>query len=344
MRNFSTAPAPHILGADPVSRVMRDVLLGLVPVVIVYVIFFGVGVIVNILIAAIVCVGCEAAIMKMRNRDVQLYVGDLSALVCASLLALALPPVTPWYVTVTGSLFAIVVAKHLYGGLGFNTFNPAMVGYVVLLIAFPVPMADLWLSPVGDGPGIGATLAAIFTGSPPVAGWDAVTMATPLDRVQGDLARGMMMTEVMADPVMDSAVVSAWTWINIAALAGGIYLMFRGVVRWHIPVSVLLGLAVMATLFNISNPDQYPSAWFHLTNGSAVLGAFFIATDPVSAATSRRGRLIYGAGIGVLIYVIRTWGAYPDGVAFAVLLLNMAVPAIDYFTIPRAYGEQRERK
>ncbi len=344
MREFTTAPAPHLLGADPVTRVMRDVLLGMIPAVAVHVWFFGPGLLINTALAVAVAVGGEAAIMRARKRDVALYVGDLSAVVTAVLLAFALPPATPWYVTVTAALFAIVVAKHLYGGLGFNPFNPAMAGYVVVLIAFPVPMADLWLSPrgVGETLGVGQTLAAIFAGTAPASGWDAVTAATPLDRVQSDLSKGMMMSEINADPVMATRVVGAWLWINLAVLAGGIFLMWRKVIRWHIPVSVLLALAVTATLFHFVNADRFASPWFHLTSGAGMLCAFFIATDPVSAATSTRGRLIYGAGIGVLVYAIRTWGAYPDGVGFAILMMNMAVPAIDYFTIPRAYGEQRE--
>lgn len=346
MREFDTAPAPHILGADPVSRVMRDVLIGLVPVTLAFTWFFGSGVLINIAIAAAVTVGCEAAIMKARGRDLSLYIGDLSAIVTAVLLALALPPITPWYVTTIGAGFAIVVAKHLYGGLGFNPFNPAMAGYAVVLVAFPIPIADLWLLPRGmdETLTLGQTFSAIFSAAPPGGlDWDAVTAATPLDKVQSDLSRAMTMSEIAADPMMATSVAGAWMWINLAAAAGGIYLLVRGVVRWHIPVAVLVGLVLMAGLFYSVDADHFPSPWFHLTSGATMLCAFFIATDPVSAATSPRGRLIYGAAIGVLVYVIRTWGAYPEGVAFAVLLMNMAVPAIDYFTIPRAYGERRDR-
>lgn len=344
MRKFETAPAPHIIGADPVPRVMRDVVIGMVPAIAVYVWFFGAGLIVNIAIAALVALGSEAAILRLRERDTGLYLRDFSAVVTAVLLAFALPPIVPWYVTAIAAASAIILAKHLYGGLGFNPFNPAMAGYVIVLIAFPVPLADNWLSPRGMGETLsfGQSLGAIFTGAGPEVSWDAVTSATPLDRVQSDLAQAMTMSEIQAEPMMTGAARDAWTWINLAVLAGGIWLLMRGVIRWHIPVSILLTLAALATLFNLIDGDRYPSAFFHLTTGASMMCAFFIATDPVSASTTRKGRLIYGAGIGLLVYVIRTWGAYPDGVGFAVLLMNLAVPAIDYFTVPRAYGHRDE--
>lgn len=337
---FQLEPAPHIISARPVPQVMREVLYALMPAVVVYTWFFGVGLIVNLLIACAVALLSEAVILRLRRRNVRLYLTDYSAVVAAALLAFALPSLTPWYVTVTGTLFAIVFAKHLYGGLGFNPFNPAMAGYVLLLIAFPTEMADLWVSPrgVGDGISIGQTLAAIFASTPPVAGWDAITSATPLDQVQSNLSRAMTMSEIAAASTMQGPTVAAWLWINVAVAAGGIYMLARGIIRWHIPLAVIAGLALMATLFYLADADRYPSPLFHLTTGAAMLGAFFIATDPVSAATSPRGRLIYGFAIGALAYVIRTWAAYPDGIAFAVLIMNVAVPAIDYFTIPRTYG------
>ncbi len=338
---FEVEPAPHIIGSRPVPAVMRDVLLAMIPAVAVYTWFFGAGLVVNLVIACVVALAAEAALLKIRGRNIALYLGDYSAVVTAVLLAFALPALTPWYVTAIGTVFAIVFAKHLYGGLGFNPFNPAMAGYVLLLVAFPTPLADLWVAPrgMGESLGLGGTLGAIFGGSPPAGlDWDAITSATPLDRVQSELTRAMTMSEIAADPMMDSAVVGAWLWINLAVAAGGVYMLARGVIRWHIPVAVLAGLGLMATLFYFVDADRYPSPFFHLTSGAAMLGAFFIATDPVSAATSIRGRLIYGLGIGVLVYFIRTFGAYPDGVAFAVLLMNAAVPAIDYFTIPTPYG------
>lgn len=344
MRRFETAPAPHVIGADPVPRVMRDVVLGMVPGVVAYAWFFGIGVLVNITIAVLIALGSEALMLRLRGRDIGLYLRDLSAVVTGVLLAFAMPPIVPWYITALAAAFAIVFAKHLYGGLGFNPFNPAMTGYILVLVAFPIPFADNWLSARGMGEtlSLGQTLGAIFAGAAPDVSWDAVTSATPLDRVQSDLTAAMTMSEIRAEPLMQGVARDAWLWINLAVLAGGLYLMVRGVVRWHIPVAVLAALALTAGLFNMVDADRFPSAWFHLTSGATMMCAFFIATDPVSASTTRRGRLIYGAGIGLLVYVIRTWGAYPDGVAFAIVLMNMAVPVIDYFTVPRAYGHRRD--
>ncbi|MDH3589274.1 MAG: RnfABCDGE type electron transport complex subunit D, partial [Gammaproteobacteria bacterium] len=338
---FQIEPAPHIIDARPVPQLMREVLIAMIPALLVYVWFFGIGLLVNAAIATAVALASEAAMLRLRGRNLPLYLGDYSAVVTAVLLAFALPALTPWYVTAIGTVFAIVFAKHIYGGLGFNPFNPAMAGYVLLLIAYPAPLADLWISPRGmdGGLSVGQTLATIFSASPPeMLTWDAITSATPLDQVQSNLSRSMTMSEISAEPMMSSNVVGAWLWFNLAIAAGGIYMLIRGVIRWHIPVAVLAGLASMALIFYLVDADRYPSPLFHLTTGAAMLGAFFIATDPVSAATSIRGRLIYGLGIGALTYTIRTWGAYPDGMAFSVLLMNMAVPAIDYFTIPAAYG------
>ncbi|MDH3646215.1 MAG: RnfABCDGE type electron transport complex subunit D [Gammaproteobacteria bacterium] len=333
---FQVEPAPHTFGSKPVPEIMRDVLIAMFPAILVYVWYFGFGIVINTVIAAAVALASEALILRLRGKNLSLYLGDYSAIVTAILLAFSLPPLTPWYVTAIATLFAVVFAKHLYGGLGFNLFNPAMAGYVLVLIAFPTAMADLWIAPrgMGDGLGLGQTLVAILAAAPPDA-WDALSSATPLSRVQSDLSKAMTMSEISSEPMMS---IGAWLWINLTVALGGLYLLFRGVIRWHIPVAVVFGIGLLATVFYFVDVDRYPSPIFHLTTGAAMLGAFFIATDPVSAATSTRGRLIYGFGIGALAYIIRTWGAYPDGIAFAVLLMNMTVPAIDYFTIPTAYG------
>jgi electron transport complex protein RnfD len=253
------------------------------------------------------------------------------------LLALALPPLAPWWIPVIGSLFAIVIAKQLYGGLGYNPFNPAMAGYVVLLISFPRELS-LWPA-TGQLLGLQDTLLLVFTGSlPDTLTLDAITMATPLDAVKTRLGLSETLTEIRDSDVFGSFAGAGWEWINLWFLLGGLWLLQQKIIKWQIPAGMLGGLFLTALLFYAWNPDVYASPLFHLFSGAAMLGAFFIATDPVSASTTPRGGLYYGLGIGVLTYVIRTWGGYPDGVAFAVLLMNMAAPTIDYYTRPRVFG------
>ena len=346
---FEVAPAPHAGPSVTVSGVMLKVVLALIPATVVYIAFFGPGILVNMAIAVAVAVACEAIMLRVRGRQVMPFLRDYSAVVAALLFAFALPPLTPWYLTALGIGFAIVFAKHLYGGLGYNTFNPAMVGYVVLLIAFPAEMS-MWLAPgIADYEpvklSLGQTLSTIFTGTlPPELDWDTITRATPLDEVRTGVGEQRMMSELRELPAFGFLGARGWEWISLSIAAGGAWLLITGVIRWHIPVGVLAGLAITAMVFYLLNPDQRASPVFHVFSGAAMLGAFFIATDPVSAATSERGRLIYGAGIGVLTYVIRTFGGYPDGIAFGVLLMNLAVPAIDHFTVPRAYGHRPEGK
>ena len=343
---FSPATPPHLRPAKNVTRVMGDVLLALVPATIAYVWYFGPGLIINMAVAAAVAVAAEAAILSLRGRPVSPALSDLSAVVTAVLLAFALPPLTPWWVTATAAAFAVVFGKQLFGGIGYNPFNPAMVGYVVVLISFPVHMTQ-WLPPAGFDltgarPDLGETLFYTLTGRlPDGLSWDAIGGATPLDQVKTQLGLMRTVEEVRTGALYGVFGARGWEWVNNFIILGGLWLIYRKVIRWQIPAGVLAGLIVPATLFYLIEPGRYPPPTFHVFSGAAVLGAFFIATDPVSAATSDRGRLIFGAGIGVITYVIRTWGGYPDGLAFAVLLMNMAVPAIDHYTIPRAYGHER---
>jgi electron transport complex protein RnfD len=171
--------------------------------------------------------------------------------------------------------------------------------------------------------------------------WDAITSPTPLNALRTGLAMGHTMQETIANPVFGAFGGQGWAWINLGILAGGVWLMVLRIVRWHTPVALLAGLAVPAAIMYAIDPGAYPGPVFHLTSGASMLGAFFIATDPVSSATSERGKLVFGAGIGFITYVIRTWGGYPDGIAFAVLMMNLAVPLIDRYTVPRIYGHAR---
>lgn len=330
--------SPHVTGRTSVSWVMGWVLLALIPGWVVLIVSFSIGYAINMALALLTALMAEALILAWRKRPVVFFLKDLSALVTAALLALALPPLGPWWLTVLGTLIAIVFAKQLFGGLGNNPFNPAMVAYALLLVSLPLYMTTRWASPdftlsVAD------TLAVIFAGQTPV---DGATGATPLDVYKLDIAR-LTAAEVLQSPVFGNWVAEGWDVANLAFLAGGGLLLWKRIITWHIPVSVLGGLAVMALLFS-GDADVRTPIDLHLFAGATMLGAFFIATDPVSAATSNRGKLVYGLGIGVLIYLIRTWGNYPDAVAFAVLLMNFAAPLIDHYTRPRVYGHETSVK
>ncbi|MCW8977654.1 MAG: RnfABCDGE type electron transport complex subunit D, partial [Marinobacter sp.] len=265
------------------------------------------------------------------------------AAVTGLLLGLSLPQFAPWWVSAVAVISAIVVAKQLYGGLGSNPFNPAMVGYALVLVSFPVAMTTNWAEPamLWDGaPGFGETLATIASGQQTaVDGW---TMATPLDEYKHKITTHTA-TEVLNHPTFGEGIARGWEWVNAAFLAGGLLLIALRIITWHIPTGFLGGMIVMSLAFG-NNADLYAPLSLHLLAGGTMLGAFFIATDPVSAATSHQGKLIYGAGIGILIYLIRTWGNYPDAVAFSVLLMNFAVPFIDHYTPPRTYGHHKARR
>jgi Na+-translocating ferredoxin:NAD+ oxidoreductase subunit D len=343
---FATAPAPHVVGPISVGRVMRQVLYALVPTVALHVVFFGPGLLIQLVLGVATALAAEAAALRLRGKPLPPFLLDGSAIITAVLLALCLPPLAPWWLVVSGVAFAILLAKHLFGGLGTNPFNPAMVGYAVLLVSFPARLLQ-WLPPsvAGFEPAslsFVETLTTILTGTPPARfTWDAITSPTPLDALRTDLALGMTMGEAHANALFSAFGGTGWEWINLATLAGGGWLLALRIIRWQIPVAMLSALFVCAAVMSAADPGAYAGPLFHLTSGASLLGAFFIATDPVSAATSDRGKLIYGAGIGVLTYVIRTWGGYPDGVAFAVLIMNLAVPLIDRYTIPRIYGHAR---
>lgn len=344
MKFESTRP-PHLRPARNVTQVMGEVLLALVPATIAWVWFFGPGVLYNLAVAILVAVACEAGALRLRGRAVRPHLADLSAVVTAVLLAFCLPPLTPWWITATGAAFAILFAKQLYGGLGYNPFNPAMAGYVVLLISFPEQLTR-WPWPqteLGDitplALGAWETLRFTLTGALPAGvSWDALSGATPLDDLRTQLSLAATVEQVRAGPLYGLVGGRGWEWIALWTGVGGLYLLWRRIIRWQIPLAVIAGLCLPATLAWLLAPAAFPPPAFHLFSGAALLCAFFIATDPVSAATSPAGRLVYGFGIGVLVFVLRSWGGYPDGVAFAVLLLNMAVPAIDHFTRPRTYG------
>ncbi len=334
--------SPHAHGPMSTSRVMQEVLLATVPGVIVLTHFFGFGTVVNIVWGGLLAVAFESLALTLRGRNPRDYLGDYSALVTSTLLCIALPPYAPWWLVAVGVASSILLAKHLYGGLGYNPFNPAMVGYVVLLISFPVQMTA-WAAPRGAGeavPGLLEALRACFLPST----YDAVTMATPLDVLKQN--NSFLVETLWANnPAFGRWGGLAWEWVNLAFLAGGGWLLYRRIFTWHAPVAMLVSLALLAALFyDGGSSASGGSPLFHLLSGATMFGAFFIVTDPVTSAVSLRGRLIYGALIGALVYIIRVRGNYPDAIAFAVLIMNFAAPFIDHYTQPRTYGHSRPGK
>jgi Na+-translocating ferredoxin:NAD+ oxidoreductase subunit D len=338
-----TSQPPHTIAPNSVARVMRIVLIALLPAVLIHIAFFGIGLAIQIVLAIATALLCEAIALRLREKPVRPFLTDGSALITAVLLAFCLPPLAPWWLIVSGTAFAILLAKHLYGGLGSNPFNPAMVGYAVLLVSFPQHLTR-WITPEASGLAsidlsLADTLYTIFVGALPThLTWDAITSPTPLDAVRTGLKMGLTLQEAQTSATIGALGGRGWEWINLAVLAGGIWLLAMKIIRWHIPVALLAGLAIPAAIMHAVDPGSYAGALFELTSGASMLGAFFIATDPISAATSDRGRLVYGFGIGLIAYMIRTWGGYPDGIAFGVLLMNLAVPLIDRYTVPRIYG------
>jgi electron transport complex protein RnfD len=329
-----------------VSSIMLKVLFALIPAIAIYQLYFGPAILVQIALASITAILAETLILRVRRLPVLPFLMDGSALVTAWLLALSMPPLAPWWLIVIATLFAIIIAKHLYGGLGNNLFNPAMVGYAVMLISFPAHMTQ-W--PAVDGLAhahlsLVETLRFIFGGDLPASmRLDALTMATPLDTLRTQLLLGRPVQDIATMPVFGYIGGKGGELIALAYLAGGTYLLQQRIITWHIPVAFIGGLALLAFGFNAFDSTRYVAPWFHLATSSAMLGAFFIATDPVSGATTPKGKIIFGASIGALVYIIRTWGGYPDGVAFAVLIMNMCVPLIDAFTQPRVFGHGKKK-
>lgn len=339
---FKTLSSPHSERVNSVSEVMAQVLLALLPAIAAMTYYFGWGLLINLVLATLTALAAEAAMLRVRSRPVRPALLDLSAIVTAWLFALATPPLLPWWMTVLGMLFAIVLVKQLYGGLGYNPFNPAMAAYVLLLISYPVEMTS-WLSPRMLNEhllGFGETLGAIFQGTLPAGlTWDSIAGATPLNEMRLQLGMNHTVSEIRQGPLWGSYGALGWEWTGNWILAGGLWMLYKRTITWHIPASMLGSLLLVSLFFFSLDPETHPFGLFHLFSGGAMLGAFFIATDPVTAATTKRGQLIYGAAIGLIVYIIRTWGGYPDAVAFAVLLLNLAAPTIDYYTQPRVVGQ-----
>ncbi len=336
--------SPYISQAPSVSVIMLKVLLALLPAVAAYVWVYGAGILLTLSLASVTALVAEAAMLKLRQRPVLPFLLDGSALLTSWLLALALPPLAPWWLVVVGTLFAIVIAKQLYGGLGYNPFNPAMVGYAVLLISFPVIMTH-WPAPLSLAE---LKLDAwqqwqyILNGSlPDAAKLDAVTMATPLDYLKTQLKLSHTVSQISQAPIFGVVGAKDGELVPFAYLLGGLYLLQQRIISWHLPVGFLAGLAAIASVFYLVDATQFANPGFHLLSGASMLAAFFIITDPVSGPTTPKAKLYFAAGIAVLTYLIRVYGGYPDGVAFAVIFFNICVPLLDAYTQPRVFGHSK---
>jgi len=351
---FWIASSPHSHVQQKTSALMRLVIYATIPGIIAQWYFFGWGNLIHISLAIVAALTAEFVVLSLREKKITQQLFDGSAILTAVLIGISLPALAPWWISVIGAIFAIVVVKQLYGGLGHNPFNPAMAAYVMLLISFPVQMTS-WQPPLElMSIGLDAinTLFVIFTDFTS-DGYsveqlrthvDGFTMATPLDTVKTNLTIGLTIAESMGNPVIGEHFGLGWEWINAAFLVGGIFLIFKKAIDWTTPVSFLFSLFICSLLAFIISPDSSASTMFHWFNGACMLGAFFILTDPVSGATSTKGRIVYGVLAGFLVFIIRKEGGYPDAVAFSVLLCNMAAPLIDQYTRPRTYGHQGSEK
>jgi electron transport complex protein RnfD len=313
-------PAPPARHAGTgVADIMRWVLLALLPGVVAQVWYFGWGTLINIALCAFSCAAFEAVALRLRQRNLRAGLGDGSAAITALLIGIALPTQAAWWLAPVACGVAMLLAKHAYGGLGQNLFNPAMAGYAFLLACFPAEMTQ-WPAPRGAG--------AV----------DGTTMATALHVVREN--HSLLFIDLMQrEPQMGSWGGHGWERVNIGFLAGGLLLLHRKIFTWHAPVGMLATLTVCAALFyDNGSSASGGSPIFHLFSGATMLGAFFIVTDPVTSPTTRLGRLLAGAMVGALTYLLRHVSQYPDGVAFAVLLMNVAAPLLDHYTQPRVVG------
>ncbi|MEK9778997.1 MAG: RnfABCDGE type electron transport complex subunit D [Gammaproteobacteria bacterium] len=302
------------------SNLMLQVIYGLILGVALQFDFFGWGIIYQITLALITGIAAEIIFLKIRKKSIDV-IKDNSAALTAILLAISIPSIAPWWIVVLGTSFAIIFGKQLYGGLGSNPLNPAMLGYAFLLISFPLEMTRWTSSFLSFGEGLNVIFSSINI--------DALSSATRLEEAKFALMEGEVFNPIQIDQTV---------WINLGFLVGGVYLFYKKVITWQIPLSFLVGIIVMSLLLMLIDSDHAMGPVFHLFHGATMLGAFFILTDPVSSSTTPRGRLIFGFLIGILVIIIRTYGSYPDGVAFAVLLLNIAVPLIDYYSKPKVFG------
>ncbi len=348
--------SPYILGNNSVSAIMFKVMLALIPAILAHAWYFGPGIWVSLLVCSVFALVFEALLLALRGLPSKPFLSDNSALLTAWLLALSLPTLAPWWLYAIGIGIAIVVAKQLYGGIGQNLFNPAMVGYAALIVSFPLYMTQ-WPLPISladHALTLWESFDVVFSGQSSISP-DAYTSATVLDTWKTQVRLNTPVDVIMSKPIFGGVVggvvggdvrgthINGQEIVTLMYLLGGLLLIWKRLITWHIPVAFLLGLTATAALLHLISPAHHSSPLLHLFSGGAMLAAFFIATDPVTAASTPRGKLIYAGLAGLLTAVIRAFGGYPDGVAFAVLLMNVCVPFIDTYTQPRVFGHPPKR-
>ena len=330
------SPSPHIHDNVSTQRLMRDVIIALMPALLVSVYFFGLRVLVVTGVSILTCVALEWLLGKYALKS-KSTIGDLSAIVTGLILAFNLPSTLPLGMVVLGAVFAIGVAKISFGGLGCNPFNPAIVGRIFLLISFPKDMTT-WVKPEGF-----STAWSIPT-DPAAA--DAVTGATPLGIIKGAMATGKDLTEVFTQndfgyfEMLFGKIGGSFGEISaLALLIGFAYMLIRRVITWHIPTFIFATVFIFSGILWLVSPAKYPDPLFALLTGGLMLGAIFMATDYVTSPMVSKGMLIYAVGIGLLTIIIRTWGSYPEGISFAILIMNAFVPLINRYIKPKRFGE-----
>jgi electron transport complex protein RnfD len=329
MKKLIVSPAPHIHGTDSTRSLMRDVIIALTPSLLVSIYYFGFSAIKLALVGAISCVLVEYVIEKYIMKS-KVTVNDYSAALTGLLLALNLPPNSPWWIVMIGAIVSIGVAKMTFGGLGQNLFNPALVGRVFLLVSFPVIMTD-WSIPT-----------SWFR-----EGIDASTGATALGIVKEGLAKGMTLNEIFAEHNFTYSQMlfskiggSVGEVSSLALLIGLVYMLIRRVIRPHIPVTIIATVMIMTGIFWLIDPTKYADPIFNILTGGILIGAIFMATDYVTSPMSTKGMVIYGIGIGVITVLIRYFGAYPEGISFAILIMNATVPLINMYFKPVRFGKE----
>ncbi len=337
---------PHTHAPTSVSIVMGHVILALIPATAYGVYLFGYPALFLVILCIVSAMAAEAISLFLLNKPIRPFLLDGSAALTGLLIALTLPPWAPWWIAVVGCSFAIIIGKHVFGGIGQNIFNPAMLARVMLLIAFPLEMTT-WVipHPLFSPTALSFSDSLNITFGSGIANLDAVSSASLLGYIKTELTLGKTIPEIMQhanyDPLTSFIGMkngSLGETSGILLLLGGIYLLAMRIISWHIPVAMLTALIAIPTLFHLMNPDRYVGADYHILNGGAMIAAFFFATDYVTSPSTKTGKLIFGAGVGSVEYLIRTWGSFPEGVGFAILLMNALTPLIDHYVRPRIYG------